>query len=74
MRRESALLQVGNQFVSQFYTVLHSSPRYLHRFYTDESTVTHADCGIDGEPPTCQTVTTQKVGCRLLLAGSPRAV
>ncbi|KAK9810944.1 hypothetical protein WJX73_010835 [Symbiochloris irregularis] len=34
---------VGNQFVNQFYTVMKSSPRYLHRFYTDESTFTHVD-------------------------------
>ena len=47
--------------MQQFYSVLHSSPRYLYRFYTDESTVTHADCGIDGDSPTSVTVTSQKV-------------
>jgi hypothetical protein len=35
--------QVGNQFVSQYYTVLHSSPKHLHRFYADHSTLTYAD-------------------------------
>ena len=29
--------------MNQFYTVMKSSPRYLHRFYTDESTFTHVD-------------------------------
>ena len=35
------MLQVGSQFVQQYYTVLHTSPRYLHRFYTDASSMTH---------------------------------
>ena len=35
--------QVGSQFVHQYYTVLHSTPRYLHRFYTDISTMSHND-------------------------------
>lgn len=38
---------VGNSFVNQYYTVLHSSPYYLHRFYTDESTLTLAEAGND---------------------------
>lgn len=29
--------------MSQYYTVLHSSPKHLHRFYADNSTLTHAD-------------------------------
>lgn len=37
------LPQVGSQFVQQYYTVLHSTPRYLHRFYTDISTMSHND-------------------------------
>lgn len=37
------LSQVGNQFISQFYTVMHSSPKHLHRFYSDRSTLTHVD-------------------------------
>ena len=44
-------VQVGSQFVQQFYTVLHTSPKYLHRFYTDASTLTHADAGRDGGEP-----------------------
>jgi hypothetical protein len=55
------LLQVGSQFVQQYYTVLHSSPRYLHRFYTDLSTMTHADGGYDGKPGYGFTVQNQKV-------------
>lgn len=60
------LTQVGSQFVSQFYTVLHSSPNYLYRFYTDESTVTHADGGSETEPPSSVTVATQRV-CPFLI-------
>jgi hypothetical protein len=54
-------LQVGSQFVQQYYTVLHSSPRYLHRFYTDLSSMTHCDGGYDGKPGRLFTVQTQKV-------------
>ena len=50
--------QVGSQFVQQFYTVLHSSPKYLHRFYTNASTMTHADA--ERSPPEF-TVQTQDV-------------
>lgn len=38
---------VGNQFVSQYYTVLHSSPKRLHRFYADASTMTHVDVRVE---------------------------
>ncbi len=34
---------MGSQFVQQYYTVLHTSPKYLHRFYTDASAMTHTD-------------------------------
>ncbi|KAK9908269.1 hypothetical protein WJX75_005216 [Coccomyxa subellipsoidea] len=51
---------VGSQFVQQYYTVLHSSPRYLHRFYTDLSSMTHCDGGYDGKPGRLFTVQTQK--------------
>ncbi|CAK0784553.1 hypothetical protein CVIRNUC_007757 [Coccomyxa viridis] len=34
---------VGSQFVQQYYTVLSNTPRYLHRFYTDISTMSHND-------------------------------
>lgn len=54
-------MQVGSQFVQQYYTVLHSSPRYLHRFYTDLSTMTHSDGGYDGKPGRVFTVQNQKV-------------
>ena len=50
--------------MQQFYTVLHSSPRYLHRFYTDASTFTHYDGGVEGAPPSAVnafTVSKQKV-------------
>ena len=30
---------VGNSFVNQFYTILHSSPPVLYRFYTTDSTL-----------------------------------
>jgi len=30
---------VGNSFVNQFYTILHSSPSVLYRFYTNDSTL-----------------------------------
>ena len=39
---------MGNQFVSQYYTVQHSSPKHLHRFYSDASTVTYGDIRPDG--------------------------
>ncbi|BDA44794.1 probable ras GTPase-activating protein-binding protein 2 at N-terminal half [Coccomyxa sp. Obi] len=51
---------VGSQFVQQYYTVLHSSPRYLHRFYTDLSSMTHSDGGYPGQPPCIFTVQNQK--------------
>ena len=38
---------VGNQFVSQYYTVLHSSPKHLHRFYASNSTLTYVDMIIE---------------------------
>lgn len=53
-------LQVSNQFVSQFYTVLHTSPRNLHRFYSEASTLTLADTRPDGQH-IFKTVTGQKV-------------
>ena len=34
---------MGNQFVQQYFTVLHANPKHLHRFYSDGSTLTHAD-------------------------------
>lgn len=55
--------QVGSQFVQQFYTVLHSSPKYLHRFYTNASTMTHADA--ERSPPEF-TVQSQDVSPRRL--------
>jgi hypothetical protein len=30
-------LQVGNQFVTQYYHVKHLNPKFLHRFYNDSS-------------------------------------
>ena len=36
-------LQVGQQFVEQYYTVLRKQPHLLHRFYTDHSTVTYSE-------------------------------
>ncbi|EFN50901.1 hypothetical protein CHLNCDRAFT_141731 [Chlorella variabilis] len=39
---------VGNQFVSQYYTVQHASPKHLHRFYSDASTLTFGDVRPDG--------------------------
>jgi hypothetical protein len=38
---------VGNQFVSQYYTVLHSSPKHLHRFYASNSTLTYVDMMVE---------------------------
>ena len=46
--------------MSQYYTVLHASPRNLYRFYSDASTLTFADIRPDGHHST-KTVTTQKV-------------
>jgi len=48
---------VGNSFVNQYYTVLHSSPKFLHRFYTDASSLTLAEYGSDGP---VETVLTQR--------------
>lgn len=36
---------MGNQFVTQYYTVLHKQPHFLHRFYTDHSTMTYSEPG-----------------------------
>jgi hypothetical protein len=43
------MLQVGNQFVSQYYNVLHASPKNLYRFYSDTSTITYADVRPEGQ-------------------------
>lgn len=53
--------QVGNQFVSQYYTVQHASPKHLHRFYSDASTLTYGDVRPEG----CVTrnATGQKASC-----------
>jgi hypothetical protein len=40
---------IGNSFVNQYYTVLHSSPAFLYRFYNEDSTLTIA--GVGHEPP-----------------------
>ena len=55
--------QVGNQFVSQYYTVLHTSPKHLHRFYADHSTLIHADVIPEGGAVSqnLKTATGQKV-------------
>lgn len=60
MEQPQAAATVGNQFVSQYYTVLHASPRNLYRFYSDASTLTFADIRPDGHHST-KTVTTQKL-------------
>ena len=36
---------IGNSFVAQYYTVLHTSPNFLHRFYNDASSLTIAGVG-----------------------------
>lgn len=44
---------VGNSFVNQFYTILHSSPALLYRFYTNESTlIVSGEHGAAGDAPT----------------------
>ncbi|RMZ54338.1 hypothetical protein APUTEX25_001496 [Auxenochlorella protothecoides] len=40
--------QVTSQFVQQFYTVLHQSPKQLHRFYADSSIFSVANVAGDG--------------------------
>lgn len=40
--------QVGNQFVSQYYTVQHASPKHLHRFYSEASTLTYGEVRPEG--------------------------
>ncbi|KFM27709.1 Putative G3BP-like protein [Auxenochlorella protothecoides] len=42
------LPQVTSQFVQQFYTVLHQSPKQLHRFYADSSIFSVANVAGDG--------------------------
>ena len=34
---------VGTSFVKQYYTVMHDSPALLHKFYDDDSRLTHID-------------------------------
>ena len=53
--------QVGSQFVNQYYTVMKSSPKYLHRFYNDNSTFTFVDPGVAGTAPYNFTAKSQKV-------------
>jgi hypothetical protein len=72
-------LQVGNQFVSQYYTVLHSSPKHLHRFYSDRSTLTYADVIPEGDSITqnLKTATGQKVRmlcCTCIETGGPACI
>lgn len=65
----SPVSQVGSQFVNQYYTVMKSSPKYLHRFYNDNSTFTFVDPGQTGSPaPYTFTARSQKA--RTLLRGS----
>lgn len=45
---ETPAQTVGNQFVSQYYTVLHSSPKHLYRFYSENSSMTHVDIVLEG--------------------------
>lgn len=52
----SCNFQVGEEFVTQYYTVLRKQPHLLHRFYTEHSTVTYCEPGI--EP---QVIGTQQV-------------
>ena len=42
------MVKVGNSFVSQYYPVLHHNPKYLYRFYTNASVMTHADENSNG--------------------------
>lgn len=48
--------QVANDFVSQFYEILHSRPNNLHRFYSKDSVLTHIDVTHtnEGLTPTCK--------------------
>ena len=55
--RSRGCAQVGKAFIQQYYTVLHSRPKYLHRFYTNNSSLTIGEQ--DGPPST--TVTGQAV-------------
>ena len=44
---------VGNSFVNQFYTILHSSPAVLYRFYTNDSTlIVSGEHGAASDAPT----------------------
>ncbi|CAI5946103.1 unnamed protein product [Closterium sp. NIES-65] len=49
----SHLSQVGKAFASQYYTVMHTQPHDVHKFYVDESKFTRAErLGIPGETVT----------------------
>ena len=44
---------VGNSFVNQFYTILHTSPAVLYRFYTNDSTlIVRGEHGEESDAPT----------------------
>ena len=44
---------VGNSFVNQFYTILHTSPAVLYRFYTNDSTlIVSGEHGAASDAPT----------------------
>lgn len=57
------LPQVTSQFVQQFYTVLHQSPKQLHRFYADSSIFSVANVAGDG---LVHTAVGQRVGGRAM--------
>ena len=61
---------MGNQFVTQYYTVLHKQPHFLHRFYTDDSTMTYSEAG----STEALVFNSQKVGTSLLTHAGRRAV
>jgi len=51
--RAPAAEVVGNSFVNQFYTILHTSPAVLFKFYTNDSTlIVSGDHGAGSDAPT----------------------
>lgn len=49
-------MEVGNAFIKQYYTLLHSSPEHVHKFYQEGSEMSRP--GPDGE---MASVTTMQV-------------
>lgn len=68
-RRVMEPMEVGWQFVQEYYSILNREPSRLHRFYSNESFMIH---GVEGE--TVKPCKGQHVSILSLTAGNPRSL